>query len=168
MRERMCLRCSRPTKRPINQYPLAASPLNDANLMAGLHAGVLVDAEPTEQGGGIESLRRGQHRQGFNSAGFLHAALPNDTRGKGRSSRIRRLTAVRVPVTVAEPLAVGSVRGIICPVVEPLTRSVNPLNETTDGVPELTDPRSHQSNCTPTVFAAPLRDGDVIVEGTGR
>ena len=168
MHEPMCLRRSRPTKRPINQYPLSASPLNNANLMAGLHAGDRVDTKPTEQGGGIESLRRGQHRQGFHSAGFLHAALPNDTRAEGRSSRIRRLSTVRVPVTPAEPLAVGSVRGIICPVVEPLARSVKPLNTITDGVPELTDPRGDQSNCTPTVFAAPLRDGDVIVEGTGR
>jgi hypothetical protein len=52
----MCLRRSRPTKRQINQYPLSASPLNDANLMAGLHAGDRVDTKPTEQGGGIESL----------------------------------------------------------------------------------------------------------------
>jgi hypothetical protein len=56
MHERMCRRRSRPTKRPINQYPLSASPLNDANLMAGLHAGDRVDTKPTEQGGGIESL----------------------------------------------------------------------------------------------------------------
>ena len=54
--ELMCLRRSDPTKRPINQYPLSASPLNDANLMAGLHAGDRVDTKPTEQGGGIESL----------------------------------------------------------------------------------------------------------------
>ena len=52
----MCLRRSGPTKRPINQYPLSASPLNDTNLMAGLHAGDRVDTKPTEQGGGIESL----------------------------------------------------------------------------------------------------------------
>ena len=52
----MCLRRSRPTRRPINRYPLSASPLNDANLMAGLHAGDRVDTKPTEQGGGIESL----------------------------------------------------------------------------------------------------------------
>jgi hypothetical protein len=56
MHELMCLRRSRPTKRPINQHPLSASPLNDANLMAGLHAGDRVDTKPTEQGGGIESL----------------------------------------------------------------------------------------------------------------
>jgi hypothetical protein len=36
--------------------PLSASPLNDANLMAGLHAGDRVDTKPTEQGGGVESL----------------------------------------------------------------------------------------------------------------
>jgi hypothetical protein len=42
--------------RPINQYPLSVSPLNDANLMAGLHAGDRVDTKPTEQGGGVESL----------------------------------------------------------------------------------------------------------------
>ncbi len=35
-------------------------------------------------------------------------------------------------------------------------------------MPELTNPRGDQSNSTPTAFAAPLRDGDVIVEGTGR
>jgi hypothetical protein len=56
MHELTWLRRSRPTKRPINQYPLSASPLNDANLMAGLHAGDRVDTKPTEQGGGIESL----------------------------------------------------------------------------------------------------------------
>jgi hypothetical protein len=54
--ELMCLRHSLPTKRPINQYPLPASPLNNANLMAGLHAGDRIDTKPTEQGGGIESL----------------------------------------------------------------------------------------------------------------
>jgi hypothetical protein len=43
-------------KRPIHQHPLSASPLNDANLMAGLHAGDRVDTKPTEQGGGVESL----------------------------------------------------------------------------------------------------------------
>src|SRR3954465_11851028 len=99
MPDLMCLRRSRPMKRPINQYPLSASPLNDTNLMAGLYAGDRVDTKPTEQGGGIEPFGRGQHRQGFNSAGFLHAALPNYTRGEGRSSRIRRLSTVRVPVT---------------------------------------------------------------------
>jgi hypothetical protein len=52
----MCLRRSRPTRRPINQHPLSVSPLNHANLMAGLHAGDTVDTKPTEQGGGIESL----------------------------------------------------------------------------------------------------------------
>jgi hypothetical protein len=56
MHARMCLRRSRPTKRPINQYPLSASPLNDTNLMAGLDAGGRVDPKPTEQGGCIESL----------------------------------------------------------------------------------------------------------------
>jgi hypothetical protein len=56
MHERMCLRRSRPTKPRINQYALSASPLNDTNLMAGLHTGDRVDAKPTEQGGGIESL----------------------------------------------------------------------------------------------------------------
>ena len=45
--ELMWLRRSRPTKRPINQHPLSASPLNDANLMAGLHAGDRVDIVPT-------------------------------------------------------------------------------------------------------------------------
>ena len=50
------VRRSRPTKRPINQHPPSASPLNNANLMAGLHAGDRVDTKPTEQGGGIESL----------------------------------------------------------------------------------------------------------------
>ena len=54
--DRMGFRRSSPTKRPINQYPLSASPLNDANLMAGLHTGDRVDTKPTEQGGGIESL----------------------------------------------------------------------------------------------------------------
>src|SRR5271166_5513725 len=54
--ELMWLRRSRPTKRPINEHPLSASPLNDANLMAGLHAGDRVDTKPTEQGGGVESL----------------------------------------------------------------------------------------------------------------
>ena len=49
-------RRSRPMKRPINQHPLSASPLNDANLMAGLHAGDRVDTKPTEQGAGVESL----------------------------------------------------------------------------------------------------------------
>jgi hypothetical protein len=43
-------------KRPIHQHPLSVSPLNDANLMAGLHAGDRVDTKPTEQGGGIEPL----------------------------------------------------------------------------------------------------------------
>jgi hypothetical protein len=38
------------------QHPLFASPRNDANLMAGLHAGDRVDTKPTEQGGGVESL----------------------------------------------------------------------------------------------------------------
>ena len=47
---------SRPARRPIKDHPLSASPLNDANLMAGLHAGERVDAIPTEQGGGVESL----------------------------------------------------------------------------------------------------------------
>ena len=47
---------SRPTKRLIYQHPLSASPLNDANLMAGLHASDRVDTKPTEQGGGVESL----------------------------------------------------------------------------------------------------------------
>jgi hypothetical protein len=56
MHARMCLRRSRPRKRPINKYPLSASPLNDTNLMAGLDAGYRVDTKPTEQGGGIESL----------------------------------------------------------------------------------------------------------------
>ena len=55
-RDLMRVRRSRPTKRPINQHPLSASPLNDANLMAGLHAGDRVDTKPTEQGGGVESL----------------------------------------------------------------------------------------------------------------
>jgi hypothetical protein len=50
------LAAGRRPKRPINQYPLSASPLNDANLMAGLHAGDWVDTKPTEQGGGVESL----------------------------------------------------------------------------------------------------------------
>ena len=31
-------------------------PLDDPDLMAGLHAGDRVDTKPTEQGGGIESL----------------------------------------------------------------------------------------------------------------
>jgi hypothetical protein len=52
----------RVTKRPIHQHPLSASPLNDANLMAGLHAGDRVDMKPPEQGGGVESLGRGPHR----------------------------------------------------------------------------------------------------------
>jgi hypothetical protein len=56
MHEVMRFRRSRPTRRPINQHPLSISPLNDANLMAGLHAGDRVDTKPTEQGGGIESL----------------------------------------------------------------------------------------------------------------
>jgi hypothetical protein len=43
-------------ERPINQHPPSFSPLNDANLMAGLHTGDRVDTKPTEQGGGIESL----------------------------------------------------------------------------------------------------------------
>jgi hypothetical protein len=43
-------------KRSIHQHPLSVSPLNDANLMAGLHAGDRVDMKPTEQGGGVESL----------------------------------------------------------------------------------------------------------------
>ena len=51
--------------------------------MAGLHTGDWVDTKPTEQGGGVESLRHGPHGQGFNSSGLLHAALPNDTRGEG-------------------------------------------------------------------------------------
>jgi hypothetical protein len=42
--------------RPINQHPLSISPLNDANLMAGLQAGDRVDAKSTEQGSDIESL----------------------------------------------------------------------------------------------------------------
>ena len=40
----------------IDQHPLSVSPLNDANLMAGLHAGERIDTKPTEQGGGVESL----------------------------------------------------------------------------------------------------------------
>ena len=155
-------------KRPINQHPLSVSPLNDSHLMASLHTGDWVDTKPTEQGGGVESLRHGPHRQGFNSSGLPHAALPNDTRGEGRSSRVGRLRTVRVPVTVGEPLAVGSDRGIICPVVEPLARSVQPLNAITDGAAELIDSGGDHSNCAPTTFADPLRDGDVIVEGTGR
>src|ERR1700730_4189972 len=134
--------------------------------MAGLHGGDRVDTKPTEQGGGVESLRRGQHRQGVNSSGLLRAALPNDTCGEGRSSRIGRLSPVRVTVTVAEPLAIGSVRRIICPVVEPLARSVKPLNAITDGVPELIDSGGDQSNCAPTAFAGPLRDGELSAEGT--
>jgi hypothetical protein len=47
---------SRPTRRPIEDHPLSASPLNDANLMAGLHTSDRVDTKPTEQGGGVESL----------------------------------------------------------------------------------------------------------------
>jgi hypothetical protein len=46
----------RVTKRPIHQHPLSVLPLNDANLMAGLHAGDRVDMKPTEQGGRVESL----------------------------------------------------------------------------------------------------------------
>ena len=150
----------------IDQHPLSVSPLNDANLMAGLHAGDRVDTKPTEQGSGIESLRRGQHRQGFNSADFRHAALPNDTRGEGRCSRIGRFGTVRVPVPVAEPFAVGSVRGMIGPVVEPLTRSVKPLNAIADGVPEFIHPGGNQSHCAPAVLAGPPRDGNVILERT--
>jgi hypothetical protein len=55
-RRRGEMRRSCSTKRPINQHPLSVSPLNDANLMTGLHAGDRVDTKPTEQGGGIESL----------------------------------------------------------------------------------------------------------------
>ena len=44
----------------------------------------------------------------------------------------------------------------------------SPLNAITDGVPELIDSGGDQSNCAPTAFAVPVRDGDVIVEGTGR
>ncbi|OBG29125.1 hypothetical protein A5764_23340 [Mycobacterium sp. 852002-51057_SCH5723018] len=51
----LALRIS-PTMRPINQHPLTVPPLNDANLMPGLHAGDRVDTKPTEQGSGIESL----------------------------------------------------------------------------------------------------------------
>src|SRR6516165_9846220 len=39
MHEVIRFRRSRPTTWPIDQHPLSASPLNDANLMAGLHAG---------------------------------------------------------------------------------------------------------------------------------
>jgi hypothetical protein len=35
-------------------------------------------------------------------------------------------------------------------------------------VPELIDSGRDHSNCAPTVFAVPLRDGNVVVEGTGR
>ena len=61
-RQPHCSWVVRVTKRPMHRHPLSASPLNDANLMAGLHAGDRVDTKPTEQGGGVESLGRGPHR----------------------------------------------------------------------------------------------------------
>jgi hypothetical protein len=56
VKSRMFRPRSCPARRPIDQHPLSALPLNDANLMAGLHAGDRVDTKPTEQGGGVESL----------------------------------------------------------------------------------------------------------------
>jgi hypothetical protein len=55
--------------------------LNDANLMAGLHAGDTVDTKPAEKSRGVESLGCGQGWHGLKGFGVLHTALPKDARG---------------------------------------------------------------------------------------